>query len=117
MRRTVLVAVCACVAAAFAAGCKIPTLKSTDVMYGPNGEIVKMKSPDRTMKIKVKGDTVTVKGARGIGGESRMAPLPIETGPGVGVHGVAVPPPAGPVGPGPGVIETGTVTEQGTVVQ
>lgn len=118
MRRTVLVALCVCPAAAIVAGCKIPTLKSTDVMYGPNGEIVKMKSPDRTMKIKVKGDTVKVKGARGIGGQSRMAPLPVETDRDVGVHGVMVPPPAGPIGPGPGVIEnTGTVTEQGTVVQ
>lgn len=48
MRRTALVAVCACLAGGLAAGCR-----STDVMYGPNGEIVKMKSPDRTMRIKV----------------------------------------------------------------
>ena len=113
MRRTALVAVCACLAGGLAAGCR-----STDVMYGPNGEIVKMKSPDRTMRIKVKGDKVTVKGARGIGGQSRMAPLQVETGGDVGLHGVAVPPPAGPAGPGPGVIlQEGTVTEQGTVVQ
>lgn len=118
MRRAARMAACGCLAAAMAAGCKLPTLKSTDVMYGPNGEIVKMKSPDRTMKIKVKGDTVKVKGARGIGGQSRMAPLPVETGRDVGVHGVMVPPPAGPAGPGPGVIEnTGTMTEESTVVQ
>ena len=61
MRRTALVAVCACASGLLAAGCKIPTLKSTDVMYGPDGGIVKMKSPDRKMKIKVKGDEVTVK--------------------------------------------------------
>ena len=118
MRRTVLVAVCVCLAASLAAGCKIPTLKSTDVMYGPNGEIVKMNSPDRTMKIKARGDEVTVKGARGICVQSRIAPLTVESGGDVGVHGVMVPPPAGPIWPGPGVIEnTWTVTEQGTVVQ
>ncbi len=118
MRRTALVAVCACASGLLAAGCKIPTLKSTDVMYGPDGGIVKMKSPDRKMKIKVKGDEVTVKGARGIGGQPRMAPLPVETGGDVGIRGVQVPPPAGPVLPGPGVIgPTESVTEEGTVVQ
>jgi hypothetical protein len=120
MRRTVLVLGCVCLAGLLAAGCKIPTLKSTDVMYGPNGEIVKMKSPDRTMKIKVKGDEVTVKGARGIGGQSRVAPLDVESGRDVGVHGVPVPPPAGhivPVAPAPGVsVERQPITEETTVV-
>ena len=119
MRRTVLVLGCVCLVGLLAAGCKIPTLKSTDVMYGPSGEIVKMKSPDRTMKIKVKGDEVTVKGARGIGGQSRMAPLDVESGRDVSVHGVQVPPPAGhiaPVAPAPGVSVQQPVTEETTVV-
>ncbi|MCX6357211.1 MAG: hypothetical protein NT045_04950 [Candidatus Aureabacteria bacterium] len=119
MSRIAVAVCCAVCMALLATGCKIPTLKSTDVMYGPSGEIVKMKSPDRTMKIKVKGDEVTVKGARGIGGQSRMAPLPVESGRDVGMHGVMVPP---PVGPGPGMSEQGisvqqqTTTEETTVV-
>ncbi len=120
MRRAVLVLGCVCLAALLAAGCKVPTLKSTDVMYGPNGEIVKMKSPDRTMKIKVKGDEVEIKGARGIGGQPRVAPLDVESGRDVGVHDVPVPPPAGhvvPVMPAPGVSAEGQpVTEETTVV-
>lgn len=118
MRKTLLAAACALLAGLLAAGCKIPTLKSTDVMYGPNGEIVKMKSPDRTMKIKVKGDEVKIKGARGIGGQSRVAPLPVEADRDVGLHGVSVPPPAGPVAPlPPGIpIQGQTTTEETTVV-
>lgn len=107
-------------AALLAEGCKIPTLKSTDVMYGPNGEIVEMKSPDRTMKIKMKGDEVKIKGARGIGGQSRVAPLDVESGRVVGVHGVQVPPPSGhiaPAAPAAGVsAQQEPVTEETTVV-
>ncbi|MCX6338543.1 MAG: hypothetical protein NTX71_01310 [Candidatus Aureabacteria bacterium] len=94
---------------------------SKDIMYGPQGEIVEMKSPKKEMKIKVKEDgTVKVKGARGIGGQSRMAPLDVESGRDVGVHGVPVPPPAGhivPVAPAPGVsVERQPITEETTVV-
>ncbi len=121
MRQMVLVIGCVCLAGLLAAGCKMPTLKSTDVMYGPNGEIVKMKSPDDTMKIKYKDDgSVKIKGARGIGGQSRVAPLHVESGGDVGVHGV-VAQPGGPVPPGmpaPGVpVQQGTTTDETTVVQ
>lgn len=121
MSRTILTLLCVCVAGALTSGCKMPTLKSTDVMYGPKGEIVEMKSPREEMKIKVKEDgTVKVKGARGIGGQSRMAPLPVESGRDVSVHGVPVPPAAGhvvPVAPAPGVpVESQSVTEETTVV-
>ena len=77
---------------------------SRDVMYGPNGEIVTMKSPDRTMKIKYEGDTVTIKGARGIGGRSRvgMPPVEVETDQEkVGVQGTMISPPSAPVVPVP----------------
>lgn len=121
MNRTILTLACVCVAGMLASGCKVPTLKSTDVMYGPRGEIVEMKSPREEMEIKVKEDgTVKVKGARGIGGQPRMAPLPVESGRDVGVHDVQVPPPAGhvvPVAPQPGVpVESKPVTEETTVV-
>ncbi|MEJ2744552.1 MAG: hypothetical protein P8123_02530 [bacterium] len=121
MSRTVVVLVCVCVMGMLVSGCKLPTLKSTDVMYGPRGEIVEMKSPREEMKIKVKKDgTVKVKGARGIGGQSRMAPLPVESERDVSVRDVPVPPPAGhvaPVAPAPGVpVESRSVTEETTVV-
>jgi hypothetical protein len=110
-----------------AAGCKMPTLKSTDVMYGPSGEVIQMKSPKKTMKIKVKQDEITIKGARGIGGEPRvrMPAVPVETERDVGVHGMMVPPPQGPIGPvapAQGVpavgvpVQQGTTTEETTVV-
>jgi flagellar basal body rod protein FlgF len=122
MNRTALIAVCVCMAGALVSGCKMPTLKSTDVMYGPGGEIVEMKSPREEMKIKVKEDgTVKVKGARGIGGRPRMAPLPVESERDVSVHDVPVPPPAGhvaPIAPAPGVpVESQSVTEETTVVR
>jgi len=128
MNKTVMVLGAVCLVGLLVAGCKMPTLKSTDVTYGPQGEIVKMKSPDSKIKIKVKGDEVTVKGARGIGGQSRVAPLPVETDRDVSVHGVMVPPPVGPIGPvGPapvlpggvvpgGSVQTQTTTEETTVV-
>ena len=121
MSRIFMVLLCVCVAGALASGCKMPTLKSTDVMYGSNGEIVEMKSPREEMKIKVKEDgTVKVKGARGIGGQSRMAPLPVESERDVSVHDVPVPPPVGqvvPVAPAPGVpVQSQPVTEETTVV-
>ncbi|MDD5557638.1 MAG: hypothetical protein PHN82_10395 [bacterium] len=95
-----------------AAGC------SRDIMYGPRGEVVKMKSPDRTMKVKVKGETVQIEGAKGIGGRSRVAPLPVETERDVGIRGVPVPPPAGHIVPAPAApVESRTVTEETTVVR
>lgn len=120
MRQTALVLGCVCLAGLLTAGCKIPTLKSTDIMYGPQGEIVKMKSPDDTMKIKYKDDgSVKIKGARGIGGGSRVAPLPIESGRDVGVHGVVVQPGGPrpfPASPGGGSVQQQTTTEETTVV-
>ncbi len=84
-------------------------------MYGPNGEIVKMKSPDRTMRIKVKGDKVTVKGAR-----DRRAvadgPPPGRDRRGRGAARGGRAAAGGPGGPGPRRHPAGgTVTEQGTV--
>jgi hypothetical protein len=64
-------------------------------MYGPDGELIKMKSPDRTMKIEVDGDEVQIEGARGIGGKSRvrMPAVPVETEESVAIEGVMVPQP------------------------
>lgn len=122
MRGTALLTGCVFLAAILLAGCKMPTLKSKDIMYGPQGEIVEMKSPRKTMKIEIEKDEIEIKGARGIGGQPRvgMPAVPVETERDVGVHGVMVPVPAAPIGPvvpAPGVpVDSRTRTEETTVV-
>ena len=68
MSRLTTLLVFICLAGLFITGC------SKDIMYGPHGEIVTMKSPSKKMKIEIKDDEITIKGARGIGGQPRIAP-------------------------------------------
>lgn len=119
MKKLFIPALCAAVAVVLVGGCKSRYIKSTDIMYGPNGEIVKMKSPDKTMKIKYDGDKVKIKGARGIGGRSRvrMPPVVVEPdGDSVGVQGIMVAPPSAPVVPVPAVRGQASGVEQRTIV-
>lgn len=104
---------CACIAVVFMAGC------SKDIMYGPHGEIVKMKSPKNKLKIKHKGDKVEIDGVRGIGGRSRVRipPVPVETGEGsVGISDVMIHPPSAPVVPVVPVRERVIEVEQTDIV-
>ena len=116
MRKLAVLLLFICLSTVLIIGC------SKDIMYGPKGEIIKMKSPSKKMKITIDDDEIEIKGARGIGGQSRvrMPAVPVETGEEpVGIHGVMVPaPPAKPVLPASGVsVETKeTTSEQQTIV-
>lgn len=106
---------CVALSAAFVLGC------SRDIMYGPQGEIVEMKSPKKTLEIEYKkGGKVEIEGARGIGGRSRVRipPVPVETeGEAMGISDVMVAPPSAPVVPVPPGGERSIEVEQQDVVQ
>lgn len=107
--------------------CVLPLLVtgcSKDIMYGADGRIIEMDSPDDTLEIEIDDDEIEIEGARGIGRRSRipLPGMPIDDGDGpAGNEGVTIPPlvsPSDPAGSSPNIsIERKTQKEERMIVR